>query len=66
MTLQEITFIGCYTYTPVDLRVTLHKLHSGALGELHWLEQRPLSDGTRAFKALLAGDCAAAKVVLRT
>ena len=29
MTLQEITFIGCYTYTPVDLRVTLQKLHSG-------------------------------------
>lgn len=65
MTLQEITFIGCYTYTPVDLRATLAKLHSGALGELEWLEQRPLADGAQAFAELLAGECAAAKVVLR-
>lgn len=65
MTLQEITFIGCYTYTPVDLRITLDKLHSGALGELNWLEQRPLADGAQAFKELLAGACPAAKIVLR-
>ena len=65
MTLQEIAFIGCYTYTPLDLRVTLDKLHSGALGKLDWLEQRPLSAGADAFKELLAGDCAAAKIVLR-
>ena len=65
MTLQEITFIGCYTYTPTDLRVTLNKLHRGALGDLKWIEQRPLADGASAFKELLAGDCAAAKVVLR-
>jgi len=64
MTLREITFIGCYTYTPADLRATLRKLHAGALGALDWLEQRPLSDGARAFADLLAGDCAAAKVVL--
>ena len=65
MTLQEITFIGCYTYTPVDLRITLEKLHSGALGKLEWLEQRPLKSGAQAFKDLLAGDCAAPKVVLK-
>ena len=65
MTLQEITFIGCYTYTPTDLRVTLHKLHSGALGALKWLEPRPLADGAVAFSQLLAGECAAAKVVLK-
>ena len=65
MTLQEITFIGCYTYTPVDLRITLDKLHSGALGDLRWLEQRPLADGAQAFKELLAGACPAAKIVLR-
>lgn len=64
MTLQEITFIGCYTYTPVDLIMTLNKLHSGALGALNWLEQRPLKNGAQAFQALLAGDCAAAKIVL--
>ena len=65
MTLQEITFIGSYTYTPNDLRVTLDKLHAGALGKLDWPEQRPLANGARAFADLLAGECAAAKIVLR-
>ncbi len=66
LTLQEITFIGCYTYTPVDLRATLTKLHSGALGDLAWLEQRPLADGATAFADLLAGACPAPKIVLTT
>jgi 2-desacetyl-2-hydroxyethyl bacteriochlorophyllide A dehydrogenase len=66
MTLREITFIGTYTYTPVDLRVTLRKLYSGALGDLGWVEQRPLADGARAFDELLKGDCAAPKIVLQT
>jgi len=65
MTLQEITFIGCYTYSPLDLRVTLDKLYSGALGDLGWLEQRPLEDGVNAFRDLLNGVCAAPKVVLQ-
>ncbi len=64
MTLREITFIGCYTYTPVDLRSALNKLHAGALGELAWIEQRPLADGARAFQDLLAGACPAPKIVL--
>ncbi len=66
MTLREITFIGTYTYTPVDLRATLNKLHSGALGELGWIEQRPLAAGADAFAELLRGQCAAPKVVLDT
>jgi len=66
MTLREITFIGAYTYTPVDLRVTLQKLHSGALGSLDWVEQRPLAAGAQAFAELLHGRCAAPKIVLRT
>ena len=66
MTLREITFIGTYTYTPVDLRATLAKLHSGALGSLGWLEQRPLAAGGEAFTELLQGQCPAPKVVLRT
>lgn len=65
MTLQEITFIGSYTYTPIDLRSTLSKLHSGALGELNWIEQRPLANGAQAFRELLAGECAAPKIVLK-
>ena len=66
MTLREITFIGTYTYTPVDLRATLNKLHSGALGSLGWIEQRPLAAGGEAFAELLKGECPAPKVVLRT
>ena len=66
MTLREITFIGTYTYTPVDLRATLAKLHSGALGSLGWIEQRPLDAGATAFAELLQGKCAAPKVVLST
>ena len=66
MTLREITFIGTYTYTPVDLRATLHKLNSGALGSLNWIEQRPLADGAAAFSELLNGRCPAPKIVLKT
>lgn len=65
LTLQEITFIGCYTYSPLDLRVTLKKLHSGALGNLDWLQQRSLDEGGVAFKDIHNGDCAAPKVVLQ-
>ena len=65
ITLQEITFIGTYTYTPVDLRNTLEQLHSGALGKLDWIDQRPLAEGASAFKELNSGDCGAPKVILR-
>lgn len=65
LTLQEITFIGTYTYTHVDMRAALHALHRGAFGELAWLEQRPLSDGASAFDDLLHGRSAAPKIVLR-
>lgn len=65
LTLQEITFIGCYTYSPLDMRVTLDKLYSGALGDLSWLEQRPLADGATAFRELLEGKCSAPKIVLQ-
>ncbi|MDX1433107.1 MAG: alcohol dehydrogenase catalytic domain-containing protein [Gammaproteobacteria bacterium] len=65
MTLHEITCIGTYTYTPVDLRAAVAKLHTGAFGDLAWIEQRPLSAGPGAFDDLLHGRTAAAKIVLR-
>jgi len=64
MTLQEITLIGTYTYTPVDLRATVEKLHCGAFGDLAWVEQRSLSDGAGAFEDLRNGRSAAPKIVL--
>ncbi|NKB63680.1 MAG: alcohol dehydrogenase catalytic domain-containing protein [Gammaproteobacteria bacterium] len=63
-TLQEVTFIGCYTYTMVDVRATVNALYSGALGSLDWIEQRPLSEGAAAFSDLAAGNTPAAKIVL--
>lgn len=65
ITLREIAFIGAYTYTPVDLQVTLEKLASGALGNLDWIEQRSLEEGGKAFDELNRGQCAAPKVVLQ-
>ena len=65
LTLQEITFIGTYTYTPLDLRATMMLLHNGSLGDLGWLEQRSLDEGASAFDDLLHGRSAAPKIVLR-
>ncbi|MES9935395.1 MAG: alcohol dehydrogenase catalytic domain-containing protein [Sedimenticola sp.] len=64
LTLQEVSFIGCYTYTMVDVRATVKALHSGALGPLDWVEQRPLSEGATAFADLSRGQTPAAKIVL--
>lgn len=65
MTLHEISVIGTYTYTAVDLRAAVDKLDAGAFGDLSWLEQRPLEAGARAFDDLLRGRSAAPKIVLR-
>ena len=64
MTLQEITFIGTYTYTMQDFRDTAQAIFEGRLGPLDWIETRALSVGSDAFKALLAGQVAAPKIVL--
>ena len=64
MTLQEITFIGTYTYTMQDFRDTAEAIFDGRLGPLDWIDTRPLSDGSAAFKALRAGTVAAPKIVL--
>ncbi len=64
MTLQEITFVGCYTYTMVDFQETVDALARGALGDLSWIEERPLSAGPKAFEDILEGRVAAPKTVL--
>ncbi len=65
LTLQEITFIGTYTYTMQDFQATIAAMHSGVLGPLDWYEERPLSDGAEAFNDLIKGRSASAKIVLR-
>lgn len=64
ITLDEIIFLGTYTYTVPELRRSLDALHSGALGDLAWVEARSLADGAQAFADLDAGKMAAAKIVL--
>ena len=65
LTLQEIAFVGCYTYTMTDFHAALRALHAGALGPLDWHEERPLAEGIGAFDDLLNGRSSAAKIVLR-
>lgn len=64
MTLQEITFIGTYTYTAQDFLDTAAAIFDGRLGLLDWTEQRPLSQGQRAFDDIRAGTVAAPKIIL--
>ena len=64
MTLQEITFIGTYTYSAQDFRDTAAAIFDGRLGPLEWCQHRPLSDGAAAFRDLRAGVVAAPKIML--
>lgn len=64
LTLAELTMIGSYTYTPVDLRASVEALYRGSLGTLDWVERRPLSGGAAAFADLDRGATAAAKIIL--
>ena len=64
ITLDEIAFLGTYTYTVSDLQNSLHVLSDGSLGDFSWVETRPLAEGARAFTDLDGGKTAAAKIVL--
>lgn len=64
ITLEEITFLGNYTYSVLDLKAAIDLLYSGAFGSLDWVEQRPLSEGAEAFREIHEGKVAAPKVVL--
>jgi len=65
LTLAELTLLGTYTYSTADLRAAVAALHGGAFGDLGWVEERPLSEGARAFSDLHEGRTAAAKILLR-
>lgn len=65
MTLQEITFIGTYTYTMSDFQATADAIFSGKLGNLSWIERRPLNTGAGAFDDISTGKCAAPKIILQ-
>ena len=65
LTLDEITFLGNYTYSVIDLRAAIDLLYSGALGSLDWVETRLLADGAEAFREIHEGKAASPKIVLR-
>ena len=65
ITLQEITFVGTYCYTPTDFKDVVAALTASRFGTLNWFEERSLADGPAAFRAIDAGTMGAAKVVLR-
>lgn len=64
MTLQEITFIGTYTYTMQDFRDTAAAMFDGRLGALDWCDIRPLAEGGEAFADLYHGRVDAPKIIL--
>ena len=64
MTLQEISFIGTYTYTAQDFRDTAEAIFDGRLGPLDWCQNRPLSQGAQAFDNLRNGRVAEPKIML--
>lgn len=65
VTLQEITFMGTYTYTAADFRATAQAMFSGKLGRLDWFEARQLSDGAKAFADIRQGLVEAPKIILK-
>ncbi|MCG9554329.1 alcohol dehydrogenase catalytic domain-containing protein [Vibrio sp. Isolate32] len=65
LTLFEITLVGSFSYTQIDMIAAVHALNSGALGDLSWVEVRDLSEGAQAFKDLDQGKTSAAKIVLK-
>tara|TARA_B100001123_G_C15085177_1_gene937341 strand:- start:252 stop:935 length:684 start_codon:yes stop_codon:yes gene_type:complete len=65
MTLQEITFIGTYTYTSQDFKDTAKAIFDGRLGSLDWTEIRPLKDGQNCFDEILNGKSSSPKIILK-
>jgi alcohol dehydrogenase len=65
LTLAEITLLGTYTYSTIDLQATVNLLARNAFGDLAWVEKRSLGDGAQAFDDLHYGRSASAKVLLK-
>lgn len=65
LTLGELTLLGCYTYSTIDMRAAIRAMHHGAFGTLDWIETRGLSQGAQAFDDLDKGRAASAKLILQ-
>ena len=65
ITLQEVTVLGNYCYTTADMKASIDMLYKQRLGDLSWIDVRPMSAGGEAFSDLHHGRVAAAKIVLQ-
>lgn len=65
ITLQEITFIGTYTYTHQDFVETCDSLFSSSLGDLQWFESDQLSNGNACFHSIKSGFVRAPKILMK-
>lgn len=65
LTLQEIRFLGAYTYTPKDFKDAASAIFSGGLGDMGWSDSLPLSQGAEAFAAMRSGNASVPKFLLR-
>ena len=63
-TLQEITFFGSFCYTNNDFKRSLDMLIAKELGDLTWLDYRPLKDGAAAFREIHDSTTSSPKIIL--
>jgi len=64
MTLQDISFVGSYTYTQEDFNQTAQAINQKKLGALDWTHADSLAQGARLFEAINSGKMTAPKVLL--
>jgi threonine dehydrogenase-like Zn-dependent dehydrogenase len=64
LTRAQVTYIGVANYPTTALRSSVKLLHSGALGDLSWIETRPFEQGPSAFVDLARASVASPKIIL--
>ena len=65
LTLQEVVFVGCYTYTEEEFRETFDALCGGRLGDLDWIDERDFASGGQGFEDVVEGRSKMPKVMLK-
>lgn len=63
-TLQEINFVGSYTYTMGHFKEVVAAMVEGRFGALDWFDVQPIDQGQHWFEQLSANKVSAAKVLL--
>jgi len=63
-TLQEIKFVGSYTYTMKHFEEVVDAMVNDQFGALDWYQVEPVSDGQMWFEKLSNNEVGAAKILL--